>query len=279
MEKRGQTMLIVTIIILIVSFIVILYVLYRLNLGSTSNSQICQSSVVLESKSASLVGYLNCKTDYVCISGGGTCANMNPTVTVNVDANDPSQIMKAIADQMSNCWWMFGEGKLTYGTRGPFGSSGCALCSVVEFDNTILAKNYGISYLDFYNYLNSTLKDSTQTYLNYLYGVSDVSTFLSHSTVFSLTNNILSSANLLSSGSACVSNLQCQSGDCDSTLNVCVGASSTSSASSAQYAIVTGYSTGWAGGFFGSNGNIPPYYLPVSQLSSELKCSNFVTEA
>jgi uncharacterized membrane protein YciS (DUF1049 family) len=244
MKKRGEltTTQIVMIIILIVSFIVILYVLYELNLGSTSNSQICYNSVVLESKSASTVGYLTCKTDYVCISGGGKCANMNPTVTVKVDVSNQTQIMKAIADQLSNCWWMFGEGQLTYGTRGLFGSSGCALCSVVEFDNTILAKNYDLSYSDFYNYLGNTLKDNTQTYLTYLYGVYNVNSLISNNPVlkYNLNNSLMNNS---------------------------------------QYSISTGYSTGFAGGFIGKNGIIPAYYLPSNQLSSELKCSNFVTEA
>ena len=170
MEKKGEltTTQIVMIIILIVSFIVILYVIYRLNLGSTSNSQICYNSVVLNSKSAGTVGYLNCKTDYVCITGGGKCANLNPTITISVNVNNKTEIMKAVADQLSSCWSMFGEGKLNYGTKGLFGSNGCALCSVVEFDSKILAKNYDIPYSQFFSYMNSALKDNTQTYLTYL---------------------------------------------------------------------------------------------------------------
>jgi len=176
-EKKGEitTAQIVTIIILIVSFIVILYFFFRLNLGATTNSEICHNSVVLQAKSAKLVGALQCKTDYVCISGGGTCENLNPTITLKVDSTKKNETMKALADQMANCWWMFGEGKLDYlelsAVQGTVtGGRGCAVCSVVGFDNKINSISYG----DFIDYLAKTKKDDTQTYLQYLYGASNL---------------------------------------------------------------------------------------------------------
>jgi hypothetical protein len=238
------------IIVLIVSFIVILYFFFRLNLGGTTNDEICHNSVVLKAKSASLVGELTCKTNYVCISGGGKCADINPTFTVNVDANNKDEIMKAIADQMSNCWFTFGEGNLNYlGLKeggAPIQKTSCALCSTLEFDDKILSKNYDVTYNEFYNYLISTQKISSQTYMNYLYGVSDVSTLEAAN---GITNTVVSNSlnnNLITN---------------------------------TQYGILTGYLKGFAWGIFGNTYKIYPTYMPINQVSSQLQCGDFVTTA
>ena len=242
--KKGEitTAQIVTIIVLIVSFIVILYFFFRLNLGGTTNSEICHNSVVLKSKSSGLVGDLNCKTDYVCISGGGSCNDLSPTETINVDPANKEQIMKSIADQMVNCWYEFGEGKLNTADRTLLGNGDCAICSVIAFDTNVLGKNQ-ITYEDFYNYLKNTPKDTSQTYLQYLYGVSDLDTLQNS---YPLLKNNLNNPVL----------------------------------SGTKYAIVTGYKKGlaWGAGFWG-NGNILPTYLPTDQISSQVGCTDFVTQS
>ncbi|MDE1848424.1 MAG: hypothetical protein KGH55_00080 [Nanoarchaeota archaeon] len=246
-NKKGEltTTQIVMIIVLIVSFIVILYFFYRLNLGATSNSEICHNSVVLQSKSAKIApGGLQCKTDYICISGGGKCSDMNPTVTLTVDPADKNAVMKAIADQMVNCWYEFGEGKLNYigiSDKDPLPVTNCAICSTIGFDNTISSQNYHITYSDFYNFLMNTKKDNSQTYLQYLYGVSDISTLQSENPVAKdmLNNNL---------------------------------------AMSQKYAISTGFYSGAVWGLF-KNRVIYPDPVTINQISSELKCSNFITQA
>ncbi|MDD5700262.1 MAG: hypothetical protein PHH00_03700 [Candidatus Nanoarchaeia archaeon] len=241
-NKKGEitTAQIVTIIVLIVSFIVILFFFFRLNLGATTNSEICHNSVVLKAKSVGISGDLKCKTDYVCISGGGTCADMNPTETVNVDSNSKDEIMNAIADKMADCWWMFGEGKMNYGDKGIIGSGGCALCSVVAFDEK--ASGNSITYSEFYNYLANTKKDEAQTYLVYLYEAYDADTLAEQYPILKINagNNILGSE---------------------------------------KFGIVTGYNTGLAWGIFGGNGIMPVSYLRTDRISPELQCSNFITEA
>lgn len=243
-EKKGEitTTQIVMIIVLIVSFIVILYFFYRLNLGETNNTEICHNSVVLKSKSSGIASALDCRTDYICISGGGKCKDMDPTITVKVDSNNKKEIMKAIADKMTKCWWVFGEGKLNYGDKGLLGSNGCALCSVVEFDNKILDKGYDITYADFYNYLSKVKKDNAQTYLKYLYNTYDLANLEKNSPA--LKNNI--DKKIITDN---------------------------------KYAIVTSFNTGWFLGFFGGNKLTPPAYVKTSQMPSELKCSGFITKA
>ena len=170
--QRGEltTQQIVVITILITSFIVILFLLFRLNLGTEDQKQICHNSVLLIDKS---FGTLNCKVNYVCVSGGGSCENINPTETVNIDPNDNQQIMKVISDKMAECWWMFGEGKVDY-TKGKInwlGTTACAICSSVKFDESL--KNRDVSNRDLFTFLSQN-KYGDGTYLSYLFGTYDL---------------------------------------------------------------------------------------------------------
>ena len=178
-NKKAEitTKQIVTLIILIVSFVIILFLLFRLNLGRETDKEICHNSVVLKSAGKGLVGQLDCKTNYLCISGGEDCEGINPTTTLKVNPDNKEEIMKAIADEMADCWWMFGEGELDY-MRGNFlGNTACAICSIVKFDNKIQeSQEGGITYEEFMGFLaNKTRnKNEKDTYLYYLYGVSSI---------------------------------------------------------------------------------------------------------
>ena len=180
-EKKAEltTQQIVLLVILIASFMIMLLLLFRLNLKEQTQAEICHNSVILKEKST-FGGELNCKTSYVCISGGESCKEINPTKTIDINLNPKptndetkddlvkKQVMKAIADEMVGCWWMFGEGKLNY--VGGISETHCALCSSIKFDNTI--KNE-ITYGDFFDYLSITKKTDSQTYMQYLFAVSD----------------------------------------------------------------------------------------------------------
>ena len=174
-NKIGEltTKQLVTIIILIVSFIIILFLIFRLNLGEQSDKEICHNSVILKHQTKIVSGPLDCRTSYVCISGGGECSNMPKVSKVSVSPDKKNEIMKAIADKMTDCWWMFGEGKINYGVSGGT-SIKYALCSAIEFDSEVQGKTKEISYSEFYNYLKTIQKQGSQSYLNYLYGVNDV---------------------------------------------------------------------------------------------------------
>ncbi len=165
-EKRGEitTKQIVTIIILILSFSVILFLIFRLDLGKTTNAEICRNSVLLKAKSENLFssGNLDCKTNYVCI--GGNCEGFSETSSV--EANTKKESMEALAKEMEQCWWMFGEGEIDY-TRG-FNLADknlCSVCSIVSFGHL----EEEISYDEFYDYLEDNQKSSSQTYLQYFY--------------------------------------------------------------------------------------------------------------
>ena len=246
MNKTGEmtTEQIVIIVILIVSFIVILYFFFRLNFGGTTNDEICHNSIVLRAKSASLVGQLTCKTDYVCVSGGGSCSGLNAQTTVS--ANSATAVMKSLADQMVNCWDTYGDGNINYlnlnlAQQSVVGGSGCAVCAIVGFDSKVSS----INYKDFINYLANTQKDTSQTYLQYLYGFSDAQSFI---------NNQSTLASLYNSG----------------VINP-----------TAQYAIITGQITGafafWAKGKF-----LPPTLVKTTDITQYVGnwCNgNFITQA
>lgn len=172
--KKGEltTQQLVMIIILILSFAIILFFIFRLNLGGTTNKEICHDSVVKKSNLIMrvLYGEIKCETGYTCISAGGQCSEITAKSTVNVNANNKDEIFKTIAEEMANCWWMFGEGKLNYG-------KGCAVCSYIDFDDKIESTySEGISYKEFLDSLTKpvNIQKSNENYLYYLYGVSSL---------------------------------------------------------------------------------------------------------
>jgi len=169
--KKGEltTKQLVTLIVLIASFIIILFLFFQLNLGSTSNKEICHNSVVLKAKTASLAGNLDCRTEYVCVSGGGECEDLTETLTRDVDASNKTTIMNALAEELADCWWMFGEGEVEYVDRGAFNDVACSICSIVGFDED-LKESVSITYREFYDHLRTKSKTQSQTYLQYLYG-------------------------------------------------------------------------------------------------------------
>ncbi|MEK6841581.1 MAG: hypothetical protein AABX91_00320 [Nanoarchaeota archaeon] len=179
MNKKAEmtTAQLIGLIVLIVSFAILLYFLFRLNLGGTTNEEICRNSVIAVDRTKGTLASLDCRTNYVCISGGDDCSETFST-KVKVNPENKDEIMKAIADEAVSCWNMFGEGKANY--IGPVEGAGitggvyCGICSTIRFDDKIQEKTPKITYLEYYNFLQRTKKSDYQTYLNYLYGTSDV---------------------------------------------------------------------------------------------------------
>lgn len=177
MKNKAEltTQQIVLIVILLLSFSVILFLLFRLNFQDISEKQICHNSVVLKGQPTSLLSSIDCKTTYICISGGDECVDFLPIKTLEVNLNSPNaknETMEIIANEMSDCWWMFGEGKVDYSSYG----YSCAICSVLKFDNSI--QQLDLTYKDLYEYLRDAKKSESQTYLQYLYGINTFELFL-----------------------------------------------------------------------------------------------------
>ena len=176
-NKNGEltTQQIVVLIILITSFAVILFLLFRLNLGKTTDKELCYNSVVMKGNSV-LPGdkiSLNCKTNYLCITKDGSCEKMTkPEIKKVKTKND---VYEALADEMADCWWMFGEGKVNYVEKGLLSSLYCSICSQVAFDDSvqeILGKE--IDETDFYKYLSDAkISGKDISYSEYLMGIKE----------------------------------------------------------------------------------------------------------
>jgi hypothetical protein len=176
---KGEitTQQIILLIILLVSFIVILFFLFKINLGKESDSEICHNSVAMRANPISKDAVpLKCSRAYICLTKDGDCAQMTKPEIIKVETKE--EIYNALAKQMANCWWMFGEGKIDYVTDTMTKNNYCSICSQILFDDS-LKKIEGvgneISQDELYDYLSKTkMPDEDYTYAYYLLGTNNV---------------------------------------------------------------------------------------------------------
>lgn len=174
-NKKGEltSQQIVILIILIASFAVLLFFLFKLNFGKTSNEEICHNSVitrgsgVLPKESIPL----DCKTNYICITKDGSCEKMTGNRETR-KAKTQDETYKILAEEMADCWWIFGEGKINYIGTDFKSSLYCSICSQISFDNSIDFFEEGeIDQKLFYDYLAKTNYSEDTSYLDYLVGL------------------------------------------------------------------------------------------------------------
>ncbi len=178
-KNKGElsTQQIILLIILIVSFAIILFLLFRLNFGGESEKDVCHNSVVLRGNSvASDEAFpLKCSRSYVCITKDKGCEELlNPEI---MKVKTQEEIYQVLADEMANCWWMFGEGEIDYIGDKALERNYCSVCSQILFDeslNEIEGVNGKINKDALYDYMSKTEIEEGQTYLDYLFGTSDV---------------------------------------------------------------------------------------------------------
>lgn len=180
-NKKAElsTQQIVLLIILITSFAVILFFIARLNLSETTQEEICHNSVLTRGSSV-LPGEsvpLKCSRDYVCISNDNTCEKMTNPDLKKVSSEE--EVYEVLAEEMTDCWWMFGEGKVNYVGKDFNEKWYCSICSQVAFDdsvNNIFEAGF-IDKKEFYTYLaDSEPSGKDYSYLSYLYGIEDIQT-------------------------------------------------------------------------------------------------------
>ncbi len=180
MFKKGEltTQQIVILIILVVSFAIILFFLFKLNLGKQTDQDICHNSVITRGKSILPTDTfpLQCKRQYVCLSVDGTCESMTKPEVIKVKTQD--DVYKALADQLAQCWWMFGEGKINYVGADTNPQWYCSICSQIAFDNSVKSisglSSGEMSSKGFYNYLSSHNYSSSQSYAQYFYKTNQI---------------------------------------------------------------------------------------------------------
>jgi hypothetical protein len=178
---RGEisTEQIVLLIILLVSFIIILFLLFGLNLGKESDSEICHNSVAMRGASPAVKDSvpLKCSRTYVCLTKDGSCEKMTKPEIKKVTTKE--EVYHVLAEEMANCWWMFGEGKVDYIGKDFFiRDNYCSICSQIAFDNSlkdIEGVGTTISKDELYTYLSKTpMPNSEINYAEYLFGTNAI---------------------------------------------------------------------------------------------------------
>ena len=174
MKKKGEmaTEQIVLLIILIASFAILLFFLVKLNLGKQTDQEICHNSVITRGNSVIPKDSvpLKCQREYVCLTTGGDCKKMTDPSIKKVSSKE--EVYNALSENLANCWWMFGEGKINYVRDEAFSNLYCSICSQVAFDDSLVKifPNGQIDQDELYNYMETNNYSNSNTYFEYLYG-------------------------------------------------------------------------------------------------------------
>lgn len=178
-KAEITTQQIVMLIILIASFLVILFFIFQLGFKEETAKEICHNSVV--SRASGVLPKettpLNCKTNYLCITKDGSCEKLSGTFETQ-RVSTQNEVYKVLADEMVDCWQIYGEGKLNYIGETFTKDLYCSICSQVAFDNSLdMFENNEIDQKDFYLYLEQTKLSSKEiSYLKYLTEIDNVQT-------------------------------------------------------------------------------------------------------
>ncbi len=174
MRKNAEitTQQIVALVIVIASFAIILFFLFRLNLGETTDEELCHNSVLTRGSSVipSDAVPLNCHRKYICITkSGGSCEGLtNPE---RIEVKTLNETYKVLANEMANCWWMFGEGRINYIGDDFVSDNYCSICSQIYFDESLEGiSGKEIEKEGLYDFLENNKIDKTNNYLEYLTG-------------------------------------------------------------------------------------------------------------
>ncbi|MEN7982685.1 MAG: hypothetical protein ABFQ65_04530 [Nanoarchaeota archaeon] len=173
-KNKGEitSQQIVILIVVIVSFAVLLVFLFRLNLGDTTDEELCHNSVLTRGSAVvpSDAVPLNCHRKYICITGKeGNCEGLTNPERIEVESL--SEIYETLADEMANCWWMFGEGRVNYVGDDLTHNNYCSICSQIYFDEGLKSiTGEKITKDGLYKFLENNNIDKTNTYAEYLFG-------------------------------------------------------------------------------------------------------------
>src|SRR3989344_4013639 len=133
--------------------VIIVFIFFKLDLGSQTKEDLCKLSVLTRATSpqeASAYIPLKCITKKLCLSEDGKCDEYNgeeklENIKISKDNEAKSQIEKILAESMYNCWAMMGEGKLDLFNGGlakslnlNTQSVSCVICSRIKIEKSNL---------------------------------------------------------------------------------------------------------------------------------------------
>lgn len=196
MNKNGElsSSQLVTIIILIVSFAVILIFFYMFNFKGEVSKESCRNSVQMRGTALSKsVVQLQCETKDVCFSKTNNCDSAKKGTEI-IKIVDKPALLNELGNLMYDCWWQYGEGKVDYRAAGIGDSeSYCGMCNVVKFDSSIRNSPglNSVSLSELYISLqNRQVPNKDMNYLQYLYGLNDISSVRDSLKAISTEHNI-----------------------------------------------------------------------------------------
>lgn len=119
---------------------------------------------------------LQCKTQSICISGGGECLDTSKD-TQKIEVRNKDELYDAIANLMYDCWWQMGEGKVDYAPKGyEFEEKYCNICDMIVFDDK-LRKNDELNKInmgEFYSYMANKKVANGDSLLYYMYKLNNM---------------------------------------------------------------------------------------------------------
>jgi len=179
-NKKGITQEEITYLILAIIIVVILLLfISRIDFTRTLDQQICHFSVLAKGVfSQGTFGKISqntipnaCKTEKICITRDGSCEVLKKPIIEKVGSVE--QIYSVLGENMVDCWWLFGEGKINYVETDMTNSKlYCSLCNEVYFDDSTYSlvnkDKPDLDRIKFYEYLEHKNYSKTQTYSQYL---------------------------------------------------------------------------------------------------------------
>lgn len=180
MDKKGaeHQWVFISFILAVLGFIVILLFWNRADLLGQTDEQLCRASVEARSITGPVkeIVPLNCKTKYLCLSKDGSCEQLSAKKEI-IKVRDADDVYNALAENMQDCWWQFGEGKVNYVGEGLQEKLYCSICSQIGIDDSIdFFPNNEIDKKELYKYLATKGSGVTEgmkekSILEYLTGV------------------------------------------------------------------------------------------------------------
>lgn len=178
----------VVILLLILSFIILIYFFAQVGFGSRADKETCHQSVIIRATTPAFAGLksavpLKCQAEKICITSklfGGKCAEFEDTKGITtVRVNTKTEVERVLTQSLFDCWTMMGEGKVslfsqwfaeTYGFSGIY--STCTVCARIAFDSESLARaGINASEINVEEYMRThIISGMNKTYAEYLGG-------------------------------------------------------------------------------------------------------------
>jgi hypothetical protein len=118
---------------------------------------------------------LDCKRQYICLTNDGSCEKMVEPTKIKVKTEE--DVYRALATDLTDCWWMFGEGKTNYLSKELLSNMYCSICSNIVFDDSVnkIIPSNEIDKKTLYEYMAShQMPEKSVSYFEYLYGTNDL---------------------------------------------------------------------------------------------------------